>query len=76
MPAAVVRSAKRQLEKLEDDAASRAPQGDLFAPAPKKTEVPVSPALAALREADADALSPRDALELIYRLKKLADDGD
>ena len=76
VPAAVVRSAKRQLARLEDDAASRAPQADLFAPAPHKPALTDSPALSALREADADALSPRDALELIYRLKKLADGED
>ena len=29
------------------------------------------PALEALREADPDALSPRDALELLYRVRKL-----
>ena len=36
-------------------------------------EKPAHSALEALREADPDALSPTDALELLYHLKKLSD---
>jgi DNA mismatch repair protein MutS len=71
LPAAVVRAAKTQLARLDEEAARRAPQGDLFSvPAPNE---PLHPALEALRQTDPDALSPKEALELIYRLKKIAD---
>jgi DNA mismatch repair protein MutS len=73
VPAAVVRAAKKHLAKLEEEAASRSPQGDLFSTSAKKPEPPPHPALEALREADPDALSPKEALELLYRLKKLSD---
>jgi DNA mismatch repair protein MutS len=73
VPGTVVRSAKKHLARLEEEAASRIPQGDLFAPLPNQPAEIEHPALAALRETDADALSPRSALELIYKLKDLAE---
>jgi len=72
VPAAVVRAAKKHLAELEEEAASRSPQGDLFS-ANKKPAAPPHPALEALRDADPDALAPKEALELLYRLKKLSD---
>jgi DNA mismatch repair protein MutS len=71
MPAAVVRAARTQLARLDDEAARRAPQGDLFS-APAHKELP-HPAIEALRETDPDALSPKEALDLIYRLKKMSE---
>ncbi len=71
IPPAVIAAARARLLELERDAAGRAaadarPQLPLFtAPA----EDP--PALAALRALDPDALSPREALETLYRLKSL-----
>ncbi len=73
VPVAVVRVAKKHLAKLEEEAASRSPQGDLFAANAKKPDAPDHPALEALREADPDALSPKEALELLYRLKTISD---
>ncbi|MEK6210264.1 MAG: DNA mismatch repair protein MutS [Pseudomonadota bacterium] len=73
VPAAVVRAAKKHLTKLEQEAASRSPQGDLFSANAKKTEMPEHPALEALRETDPDSLSPKEALEILYRLKRLSD---
>jgi DNA mismatch repair protein MutS len=73
VPAAVVRAAKKHLAKLEEEAAGRSLQGDLFAANAENSEAPAHPALEALREADPDALSPREALELLYRMKKLSD---
>jgi len=73
VPPAVVRAAKKHLAKLEEEAASRSPQGDLFSAGTKKAEPPVHPALEALRDADPDALSPKEALELLYRLRRLSD---
>jgi DNA mismatch repair protein MutS len=39
--------------------------------APRTEAPPESPALEALRALDPDALSPREALQLLYRLKTL-----
>ena len=76
VPAVVVRAAKKHLAKLEEEAAGRGPQGDLFSsPAPRqdKLENPLQEAVLAL---DPDALSPKEALELLYRLKKIAEGRD
>lgn len=40
---------------------------------PNIEEKPDHPVLDALRGIDPDALSPKEALELLYRLKKLSD---
>jgi DNA mismatch repair protein MutS len=76
VPAAVVRAAKKHLAKLEEDAAGRSPQGDLFS-------VPATPhdqdehrLRDALRELDPDTLSPKEALELLYRLKAVAGESE
>jgi DNA mismatch repair protein MutS len=71
IPAAVVKAARKRLAFLESQAAASQPQGDLFtvAPAPEPQE---HPAVARLRDLDPDALSPREALELVYALHKLA----
>jgi DNA mismatch repair protein MutS len=72
VPSTVVRAAKKHLAKLEEEAASRNPQGDLFSTNTKEPELPAHPALEALRQIDPDALSPKDALDLLYRLQKLS----
>jgi DNA mismatch repair protein MutS len=77
VPAVVVRAAKKHLAKLEQEAAGRNPQGDLFsASTDKDAEPETHPALEMLRETDPDSLSPREALELVYRLRKIADASD
>jgi DNA mismatch repair protein MutS len=72
IPGGVVRDAKRRLVQLENREAVSGPQPDLFArlpePAPEAEPHPVLEALAAL---DPDELSPRDALEKLYELKRL-----
>ncbi len=74
IPASVVRDAKRRLAQLENQAVEKGgPQPDLFAALPEPTEAPIHPAVEALRDLDPDALSPREALERLYRLKNLAD---
>ncbi|MEO8165681.1 MAG: DNA mismatch repair protein MutS, partial [Betaproteobacteria bacterium] len=71
VPAPVVRAAKKHLAKLEQEAASRNPQGDLFSAVIKtgdgKSEEP-HPALDLLMQADPDSLSPKEALALLYQL--------
>jgi DNA mismatch repair protein MutS len=77
VPSAVVRAAKKHLAKLEQEAASRSPQGDLFSAGTGREIKPAAhPALESLRDADPDSMSPREAMELLYRLKKSVDGND
>ena len=73
IPAPVIREARRRLRTLENRAIDAGPQTDLFATLPEvEEELPVShPALTELAAIDPDALSPREALEKLYVLKKL-----
>jgi DNA mismatch repair protein MutS len=72
VPKAVVRQAKKYLQLLEESSITRGNQADLFA---KTQEIESEPATDPLREEMAkvnpDELTPREALELLYRLKKL-----
>jgi len=75
VPGSVIRAAKKHLVELEQGEAARASQPDLFAPraAPGEPATePADPALDLLRQLDPDQLSPREALDILYRLKKLA----
>ncbi len=71
MPAALVNQARQTLQALEAQAVGARAQVDLFAPAPEAPSAPSSAVDAALAQLDPDTLSPRDALEALYRLKKL-----
>jgi DNA mismatch repair protein MutS len=73
VPQSVIRSAKKQLRLLEQNSAAQNPQGDLFdhKPIVEPEEAEEHPLLAALRELQPDELSPKDALERLYQLKKL-----
>ncbi len=74
LPAAVTRRAEDVLSRLEGDSKQEA-LGDLplFAPsAPAPEPAPKSALETALEDVDADGLSPRDALDLVYRLKRMA----
>jgi len=72
MPAAVVNHARHALEALEDSASQTQAQVDLFAPPPVVESAGPSAVESRLSEIDPDALSPRDALDALYALKKLA----
>ena len=68
VPPAVVDQARQRLEQLEAGAAEQTPsdnQSDLFT---AETSSPVADALQSL---DPDNLSPREALDALYRLKQL-----
>ncbi len=71
MPPAVVREARRRLALLENREVGSLTQPDLFASAPALPEAP-HPALDALRDLNPDELSPREALEKLYQLARLA----
>ena len=72
----VVKRARALLAQLEERAAGTRPQLDLFSVAPPEAAAPA--AGDALRTRldglDVDALSPREALDLLYELKRLATD--
>lgn len=72
MPAAVLRHAQHALEALEQSASESRAQVDLFAPPPEPQLAVPSAVEARLAEIDPDTLSPRDALDALYALKKLA----
>jgi len=74
IPGSVVRDAKRHLARLENREATQGndAQPDLFAAVPPPAEAAPHPALDALRDLDPDALSPREALDRLYQLKKLS----
>jgi DNA mismatch repair protein MutS len=72
VPQAVVNHARHALEQLEQGAHQSRAQVDLFAAPPAAVEEAApSPVESALSGIDPDALSPREALEALYRLKKL-----
>jgi len=82
LPQAVVTRAEEVLAKLEvgEQAGVLAKLADdlpLFAaaPPPPETPAPQSALAEAFNEVDADDLTPRAALELLYRLKALAEDS-
>ena len=85
VPPRVIRHAKQLLQKLEQRSVSNGPQLDLFAggevsclqddsteplsePTVSDSELSL---LNALRELDADSLSPREALKVLYELKDM-----
>ncbi|MFN0160687.1 MAG: DNA mismatch repair protein MutS, partial [Burkholderiales bacterium] len=79
VPAPVVRAARRHLSVLEEESARvTRPQRDMFsdsaAPvAVAEAEAPEEhPLIAQLKALRPDELSPRDALELVYRLREAA----
>jgi DNA mismatch repair protein MutS len=70
VPKPVIRQAKKYLEMLEEQSLQRGGQNDLFVTS--KKEEPETDALRdALQAINPDELTPREALELLYRLKKL-----
>ena len=74
MPAAVLNHARHTLDALEAQASASQRQVDLFAAPPPEPTATTSAAEQALAEIDPDALSPREALEALYQLKKLQTD--
>jgi DNA mismatch repair protein MutS len=73
VPNDVIRAAKKQLLKLEQNSAAQNPQGDLFdqRPVVVAEEPEEHPLVAALRDLQPDEMSPKEALERLYQLKKL-----
>ena len=72
MPAAVVNHARHTLEALEAQASESQAQVDLFATPAVIETVSASAVESALDALDPDAMSPREALDALYQLKKLS----
>ncbi|GAA6141964.1 DNA mismatch repair protein MutS [Hydrogenophaga sp. 5NK40-0174] len=72
VPTAVVQQARHTLTSLEAQSENSREQVDLFAPPPVADDPEPSPLDAAMAHIDPDALSPREALEQLYLLKKLS----
>ena len=71
MPAAVLNHARHTLEALEAQATQAQAQVDLFAAPPAIEAVAASALDTALEAINPDDMSPREALEALYRLKKI-----
>jgi DNA mismatch repair protein MutS len=76
MPTAVLNHARHTLSALEAGANENRVQVDLFAPPPESAQDGPSPLEAALGQIDPDALSPREALEALYSLKRVMKRSD
>ena len=75
VPKDVVRAARRHLAELEKQLRPGGAQPDLFArPGAEPPAPPTPAALAALLALEPDEMSPKEALEALYRLRKLAED--
>jgi DNA mismatch repair protein MutS len=72
VPKAVIRQASRYLQLLEEASITRGNTDDLFASARAPAPEPEEDVLRTeLHKINPDELTPREALELLYRLKKL-----
>jgi DNA mismatch repair protein MutS len=81
VPQSVIRAARKHLAALEAHAAQSDTQFDLFASAATEETVAdlapetASPLKEVLLGIDPDSLTPREALEALYRLRQLAEDS-
>ncbi|HLB57923.1 MAG TPA: DNA mismatch repair protein MutS, partial [Gammaproteobacteria bacterium] len=66
VPRAVIQLAKQKLRELESEARTISPQIDLFNVVEQKDH----PLISLLKETDINQLTPRTALELLYRMKE------
>ena len=72
MPTAVVNHARHALTALEAQQTESRAQVDLFAAPPLEAAAPLSAVESALANVNPDVMSPREALDALYSLKKLA----
>ena len=70
VPGSVINAARRKLVMLENQQIAPTSQGDLFVTAPPP-ESPANPALDRLGEINPDELTPREALDALYELRRL-----
>jgi DNA mismatch repair protein MutS len=74
VPGPVIRAARKRLAELEEHGLAAGPQRDLFAKSSSAARDEIAAeshaVLARLKETDPDALTPKEALELLYRLRR------
>ena len=77
----MIRAARKRLAELEEHGLAAGPQRDLFAAGAKGArdtslapELEEHKVLRRLRELDPDTLTPREALELLYELRRRLDE--
>jgi DNA mismatch repair protein MutS len=75
MPQALIRQARSTLEALEAKAQAGQAQVDLFAAPAPMAEAEPSAVEQALKKIEPDSLSPKEALDALYRLKALHQEG-
>jgi DNA mismatch repair protein MutS len=71
MPQALIRQARSTLEALEAKAQAGQAQVDLFAAPTPSAEPELSVVEQALNKIEPDSLTPREALDALYKLKKI-----
>jgi DNA mismatch repair protein MutS len=77
VPGVVIRAARKRLAELEEHGLAAGPQRDLFGAAAKEESAAPAAEHAVfkrLRETDPDTLTPREALELLYQLRRQLDE--
>jgi len=78
VPGTVIRAARKRLAELEEHGLAAGPQRNLFVArggaAPTAPAAEENPVLKTLRELNPDTLTPREALELLYQLRRKLDD--
>jgi DNA mismatch repair protein MutS len=76
VPGPVIRAARRRLAELEEHGMTPAPQRDLFRSPGGEADEPLAtalhPALELLAALEPDTVTPKEALDALYRLKDLA----
>jgi DNA mismatch repair protein MutS len=76
IPKSVVAAAKRKLVQLErNNVVQDSTQPDMFTSNETTVELPIHPALSALEAIQADDLTPKQALDVLYELKALINQG-
>jgi DNA mismatch repair protein MutS len=70
IPKSVVAAAKRKLMQLEKQNVDAGPQVDMFV-APESPEIPLHAVVSELETLEPDELTPKQALEALYRLKTM-----
>src|SRR5690606_2387275 len=71
IPKSVITAARRKLTQLEQQNLAAGPQTDMFVQAENEAEPVSHPVADALETVDPDDLTPKQALELLYKLKGL-----
>ena len=74
IPKSVVAAAKRKLVQLENNqVANNTAQPDMFMVSETVLDMPIHPVISELEAIQADDLTPKQALDLLYKLKALVD---